>query len=54
MMKKLEWLKIFSYLYLYVPVILFLIFWIKPYFSIPTIVLLGICLYRIFKMDNED
>ena len=54
MMKKLEWLKIFSYLYLYVPVILFLIFWIKPYFSIPTIILLGICLYKIFKMDNKD
>lgn len=54
MIKKLEWLKIFSYLYLYVPIILFLVFWIKPYFSIPTIALLGVCLYRIFKMNSED
>lgn len=54
MFKKLDLLSVSTYLYLYIPIVLFLIFWIKPYLSIPTLVLLGVVLYKSFDLKRKN
>ena len=50
---------LYSLIYIYIPIFIFVIGWIKPIFSIPTILILSFCLYKYYnykkiKLKEEE
>lgn len=54
MTKKLNILDTVTYLYLYIPVIIFLLFWIRLRFALPTLILLGVMFFGIIKNKKNN
>jgi hypothetical protein len=50
---KKKWLYLAAYLYLAIPAVMFLVFWVQPYFSAPIIGLIGYGLFRAHKSYTQ-
>ena len=46
-------LKSFSYLYLFLPILIFFVGWIKPLISIPLCLVICFCIFRMIKKQND-
>ncbi|MFK5676164.1 hypothetical protein [Ligilactobacillus sp. LYQ60] len=52
-MRNMNFLKCANFCYLYLPVVLFFIFWLKPFIAIPLVVITLVLFLSLFKIQNN-